>query len=236
MKHLFFDLDRTLWDFDTNSKMALTILFDELNLHNHVPSFQRFHTTYKKINAELWHKYGKGQLKKSDLRTQRFHDTLLAFDVNNKDLAQKLGKGYIEISPYQTNLFPDAISTLENLKSEAFQLHIITNGFKEVQFIKLRQSGLIDYFDVILCSEEVGKNKPASDVFIEALGRADAKANESIMIGDDYLVDVVGAERCGIKGVLFDPHQSYKNGTHDWHIKSLNEIPETIPWIVKSTL
>ena len=236
MKHIFFDLDRTLWDFEKNSQTALNILFDELKLENYLPSFQRFHTTYKKINAQLWHQYGKGQIQKSELRTKRFHDTLLAFDVNNKDLAHELGKGYVEISPYQTNLFPDAISTLDDLKSEQFELHIITNGFKEVQFIKLRQSGLIDYFDVILCSEEVGKNKPAKDVFMEALGRANASAHESVMIGDDYLVDIVGAEKCGIKGVLFDPYQEYKSGTHEWHIKALNEIPGTIPWLAKSNL
>ncbi|MBL1281191.1 MAG: YjjG family noncanonical pyrimidine nucleotidase [Fluviicola sp.] len=236
MKHIFFDLDHTLWDFEKNSEAALRILFEELELGNHLPSFQRFHTKYKKVNAKLWHLYGKGKLEKSVLRVKRFSDTFANFDIKNKELAEHLAKRYVEVSPYQTNLFPDAISVLEELKSNGHQLHIITNGFKEVQYIKLSESKMIDFFDVILCSEEVGKNKPAKEVFHEALSRANAKAEESIMIGDDFHVDVIGAENCGIKGVLFDPHSRQKSGTHEWHIQKLNEIPGLLPWMKESMI
>ena len=143
---------------------------------------------------------------------------------------------YIEVSPFQTNLFPNALSLLEELKSDGYELHIITNGFKEVQHIKLTESKLIHFFDVILCSEEVGKNKPAKEVFHEALSRANAKEHESIMIGDNYHADIIGAENCGIKAVLFDPHSRQKRGTHEWHIKNLNEIPALIPWIKQSLI
>lgn len=234
MKHIFFDLDHTLWDFEKNSEAALRILYKELELENHLPSFQRFHTKYKKINAKLWHLYGKGKLEKSVLRVKRFSDTFETFDLINKELAEKMATRYVEVSPFQVNLFPNAISILESLKKEGFDLHIITNGFKEVQHIKLKESGLIDFFDVILCSEEVGKNKPAKEVFHEALSRANAKASESIMIGDDYLVDVIGAENCGIPGILFDPHSGHKEGTHEWQIKNLEEITGLIPWIKQS--
>jgi putative hydrolase of the HAD superfamily len=236
MKHLFFDLDRTLWDFEKNSETALGILYEDLKLGDHMRSFNAFHKTYKKINARLWHAYGQGKLSKEELRIKRFNDTLKSFQINDPNLAAQLGEGYIKISPFQTNLFPGTKETLLDLKNDDYELHIITNGFKEVQYIKLEQSGLREFFDVIVCSEEVGKNKPAPEVFQYALSLAKSDADESIMIGDDYLVDVVGAERHGMKGILFDPHYSYKDGTHDWHIDHLEKIPGLIPWIKKSIL
>lgn len=236
MKHLFFDLDHTLWDFEKNSQSALEILFEELELKNHLPSFRRFHTSYRKVNAELWHLYTKGELDKSDLRVKRFSDTFKKFDFDNKEMAQLMAKRYLEVSPYQTNLFPHSIETLEELKNDGHQLHIITNGFKEVQHIKLEKSQLTQYFDIILCSEEVGKNKPHKSVFIEALNRAKANSNESIMIGDNYIADIIGAEKAGIAGILFDPHNNHEFGKHEWHINSLSKVKETIPWIKNSRM
>lgn len=236
MKHIFFDLDRTLWDFDTNSKNALEIMFEQHKLGDKMRSFQSFYTTYKKINGKLWSSYGSGKITKEILRVKRFEDTLKSFQINDPSLAITLGEDYLNISPYQTNIFPGTIETLKALKSNDHELHIITNGFKEVQGIKLENSGLRDYFDVIVCSEEVGKNKPAPEVFHRATTLASANPKESIMIGDDYKVDIVGAERFGMKGILFDPLKSYRDGTHDWQIDSLDKIPGLIPWIKKSTL
>ena len=236
MKHIFFDLDRTLWDFDTNSKAALEIMFEEHKLGDRMRSFQSFYTTYKKINGKLWNSYGSGKITKDVLRVKRFNDTLKCFQIDDVELATTLGEDYVNISPYQTNIFPGTIETLKELKGNDHELHIITNGFKEIQAIKLKNSGLSDYFDIIVCSEEVGKNKPAPEVFHHATSQANAVPSESLMIGDDYLVDVVGAERFGMKGILFDPHQSYRDGTHDWHIDSLDKIPGLIPWIKKTTL
>jgi len=236
MKHLFFDLDRTLWDFEKNSQTALKILYEEKKLSDHLRSFSSFHKTYKKINSELWHRYGQGKITKEELRFKRFNETLKRFQINNTELAQMLGEEYSNISPYQTNLFPETKNTLEALKKDNHALHIITNGFKDVQFIKLEKSGILHYFDIIVCSEEVGKNKPALDVFKYAMSHAKAKPHESIMTGDDYRVDVIGAVYAGMQGILFDPNNKYKPGTHDWHIKGLNQIPETIPWIKKTLL
>ncbi|MDG1148036.1 MAG: YjjG family noncanonical pyrimidine nucleotidase [Crocinitomicaceae bacterium] len=236
MKHLFFDLDRTLWDFEKNSEIALRAIYSDFELDNHFRSFRFFNTTYKKINAQLWHKYGAGKITRSELRVRRFIDTLKKVDVHNEELAIQLCEGYVKVSPFQTNLFPNAIETLINLKNEGYELHIITNGFKEVQYIKLEKSKLLEYFDVIVCSDEVGKTKPARDIFDYALHHAKAKPSESLMIGDDYLVDVIGAEKIGMQGILFDPNKSYREGTHEWIINNLNEIPELIPWITKTTL
>lgn len=230
MKHLFFDLDRTLWDFERNSENALNILFHDLGLDKQLKSFQGFHKTYKEINAKLWYDYGRGKITKEILRTKRFQDTLSTYKIDSPDLAKRLGEGYVEISPYQTLLLPNTKEVLTTLQKE-YELHIITNGFKEVQFIKLENSGIRDFFDVIVCSEDVGKNKPAPDVFQFALSRAGARSHESIMIGDDYQVDVIGAEGAGIKGILFDPDKKYEEGTHDFHINDLIEIHEVLPWM-----
>ncbi|XOV67159.1 MAG: YjjG family noncanonical pyrimidine nucleotidase [Fluviicola sp.] len=231
MKHIFFDLDRTLWDFEKNSEQALRILYDDLRLNDHMRDFETFFKSYKKINAKLWNSYGAGKLTKDVLRIKRFEDTLKSFQINSPEVAQQLAEGYVAISPRQTNIFPHTHETLEALKNEGKQLHIITNGFKEVQFIKLENCGLLDYFDVIICSEDVGKNKPAPEIFQHTMKLASAKPEESVMIGDDLRVDVQGAERQGMTGVLFDPHRFYKDRAHEWIIYDLSRLPEIIPFM-----
>ncbi len=231
MRHLFFDLDHTLWDFEKNSQTALSILYEDLKLSNHLRSFQSFHTAYKKINAALWFEYGKGNITKEELRIKRFSRTLSHFDVRNKPLAEELAVGYMNISPYQTHVFPNAHKTLGQLKNEGYELHIITNGFREVQFIKLKKSNLLDYFDIVLCSEEVGKNKPHRLVFDRAVEMAGTHLETSVMIGDNYHADIIGAENAGMKAILFDPKKSHKQGTHRWHVHELSDIPSLLPFM-----
>lgn len=228
LNHIFFDLDRTLWDFETNSKAALIQIFDELRLADHIPSFDAFYKEYRMVNADFWEKYSKGTISKAALRSGRFAKTLEKFSIINENMSNQLGERYIQVSPYQTNLFPGTKETLIELKNTDRQLHIITNGFKEVQFIKLENSGILDYFDDVLCSEEVGVNKPNPLVFKKALERTNAKNTESIMIGDDFNADVLGAEKCGIRGVLFDPHNHHAERAGVERIQSLNEIPAKI--------
>lgn len=228
IENVFFDLDRTLWDFETNSKVAIENLFEELKLSEKIASFDSFHATYRKINGHYWDLYSKGGITKEELRSIRFIDTLKSFDIADEKLGIQLGDLYIKTAPYQTHLFPDTISTLQTLKEADYKLHIITNGFKEVQFIKLQKSGLIDFFDDILCSEEVGKNKPHPSVFKTALERNKAKSDQSIMIGDDFQADVLGAESCGIQGVLFDPNNNYKARNEITKIINLNQIHDIL--------
>lgn len=235
-QHIFFDLDRTLWDFEKNSKIALTQLFHHHGLHNHIANFHAFYGHYKLKNAQLWKEYGAGRLKKEALRDERFRVTLNHFAINDEDLVKKISDGYVELSPQQTALFPNAIETLEYLKKEGYTMHIITNGFKEVQFIKLKNSGLIDFFDVIVCSEDVGYNKPNPAIFNHSLSKAAATAEKSVMIGDDYEVDVLGALNFGMKGVLFDPYNEFKSSVDGNKIKNLNELSALLPWVFKTNL
>ena len=225
---VFFDLDRTLWDFEKNSEVALRILFEEFQLGESIPSFKKFHGEYKRVNARFWKAYGEGKISQAELRAGRFRDTLAFFGVNNKTMGADMNAKYIAISPYQTHLFPSTKEVLLDLKEKNYRLHIITNGFKEVQHTKLEQSGLDEFFESVLCSEEVGKSKPHPSVFYEAMSRAQTKANQSVMIGDDFNADIIGAENVGIPGVLFDPNRKYiKNRTVN-RIENLTEIPNKI--------
>jgi putative hydrolase of the HAD superfamily len=231
--HLFFDLDRTLWDFEKNSQQALRILYKDLGLKEKIPNFYAFYNKYKNVNNVLWVLYGKGKLSKEQLRTTRFEKTLHKFGIVDEKLNLKLNEGYIEISPNQTHVFPNAIETLTSLKKDGFKMHIITNGFKEVQFRKLKNCGFEPFFDVIVCSEEVGKNKPAPEVFHYAMKKANAIPSKSVMIGDDLRVDIVGGANAGMHTILFDPHKKYRKHCSDYQIKSLDQIPEILPWVFR---
>ena len=226
-KHVFFDLDRTLWDFDENSKVALLQIFVDLDLAPFFGTFDRFYNAYVAQNARLWSFYGDGKLSKEVLRYERFNATLKQFKHDDLILAKKMGEMYVSISPFQKQLFPGAITCLTTLKSIGFGLHIITNGFEEVQYIKLKNCGLDVFFDVVVCSEVVGKNKPSRAIFQFALKEVGCKPSDAIMIGDDYRADISGALNSGIKAIHFDPHGlSKENYAHT--CKSLEELPEMV--------
>jgi putative hydrolase of the HAD superfamily len=223
-KNLFFDLDHTLWDFETNSKNALRIIYNEFQLNEYVKHFEHFYKVYKKVNAEMWKLYGNGKITKNELRIIRFKKTLEKFNQNDPTLTNQLANSYLEISPKQTQLFPSTLETLEELKKLNYKLHIITNGFKEVQFIKLENSNLLHFFDVIICSEMVGFNKPNPKIFYHAMKEAKANPTKSIMIGDDPRVDILGAISAGMDAILFDPKNEYQKMKHT-KIGELSELP-----------
>ncbi len=224
IKDLFFDLDRTLWDFEKNSEAALQLLFDSYGLDQIFKSFTDFHASYKQINLELWELYRQHRIAKEELRIKRFTNTLEVVNVKDKNLVQKLADDYVYISPRQTKLFPGTLNTLKKLSEKEYRLHIITNGFKEVQYIKLANSGLQAFFDMVLCSEEVGKNKPHPAVFQTALSNAKAEANTAMMIGDDFATDIIGAQNVGMHAVLFDPELTQNEAKNTRRISKLPEL------------
>ncbi|MDA7803692.1 YjjG family noncanonical pyrimidine nucleotidase [Crocinitomix sp.] len=223
IKHIFFDLDHTLWDFDKNSSEALSELFFELALNEEIENLTEFIAIYQRINAKYWNLYNHGKVTKEQVRNDRFIETLNHFEVRNAvERSKILGTRYIETSPHKTHLFPDAHETLTYLQSK-YKLHIITNGFSEVQHIKLHNTKLKDYFDMILCTEEVGVNKPHPLVFETALAKTKAKSFESIMIGDNPETDILGAKNCGFSTVLFNPNKG-KTNVESIEIQGLKEL------------
>lgn len=232
-RHLFFDLDRTLWDFDRNSERALRFLFEETQPVHQLPSFYKFNQVYKEVNADLWKKYGRGKISKEELRDTRFQKAFRKLGLNNHELNTHFNEEYLRISPLQTELFPNTIETLDVLQQEGYRMHIITNGFKEVQMTKLEKSSILPFFDVIISSEEIGVNKPDPRIFQHAMAAADTRPQHSVMIGDDMNVDVMGAERAGMHGIHFDPKKQLSRKKSDFRIHDLNELPELLPWIFR---
>lgn len=222
-KHLFFDLDHTLWDFEKNSAETLRELYEEMNLNAHIADVNAFISIYQTINARYWDLYNHGKATKAEVRTGRFTDTLNHFKVPAAErLANEFGAAYIERSPTKNNVFDGTHDTLTYLK-ERYQLHIITNGFTEVQYLKLKNCDLTHFFDLILCTEEVGVNKPNPLVFQTALERTQASPSESVMIGDNPETDIKGAQNCGLHTILFNPHFAhYEVDSHQ--INTLSEL------------
>jgi putative hydrolase of the HAD superfamily len=204
-KHIFFDLDRTLWDFDSSSEMAFSEIFDKYNLFGKgIESVKTFQKAYNIHNEELWELYRVGKIEKENLRNLRFHLTLADFGIVDHELASNIGDDYLAISPLKVSLFPNALEILAYLQSK-YTLHLITNGFSEVQFIKLKASGLDKYFNEVITSEDAGVKKPDVRIFEYSLQKTGAEVHESLMVGDDPEVDVKGAQNAGIDAVLFDP-------------------------------
>lgn len=213
-KHIFFDLDRTLYDFDLNSKATIEDIFTEFELQKSgIPLFEDFYKTYNSYNILLWEKYRHGSITKDKLSTNRFLYTLSDYGINNIALAEIIAHYYIENSPKKTCLFPGTIETLAYLKNK-YKLHIITNGFEEIQFHKLNNSGLAPFFDQIITSEEAGVKKPDPYIFGIALEKAHAVVSESLMIGDDLEIDILGAKNIGMDQV----YANYSKVPHNYNI------------------
>jgi putative hydrolase of the HAD superfamily len=205
-KHIFFDLDHTLWDFEQNSKEALLEIFHEYHVQQILNcTFNDFITVYHAVNHAYWEAYKKNEVSREKLRNGRFTDTLAHFKNNNIKLAEEISEAYILKSPYKKQLFEGALRVLDYLTHKGYQLHIITNGFNEVQYIKLTESGLLPYFKTITTSEHAGQNKPNEEIFLHALAKAEAKKTESIMIGDNFEADIEGAILAGIAAIWFNP-------------------------------
>ncbi len=223
-KHLFFDLDRTLWDFEKSAIEAFQDIFEKYNLaQKGIDDFIAFHKKYTDHNHRLWDLYREGMLEKDVLRWKRFYLTLLDYGIDNRELADAMGTAYLEISPRKVNLFPHVMETLEYLAPK-YHLHLITNGFQEVQEIKIKTSGMDQYFEKLITSEEAGVKKPDPRIFYYALDKTGALADESLMIGDDYPVDIEGARQVGIDQVYFDPDAVSKENNCTYKIRDLLEL------------
>ena len=198
IKHIFFDLDHTLWDFEKNSALAFQQVFNEQNITIDISNFLK---TYQPINFAYWKMYREDKLSKSRLRYGRLKDT---FDelgyVVSEELVNTVSLDYIDYLPNYNNLLNGAIELLDYLQDK-YELHIITNGFEEVQTLKLENSGIKKYFNQIITSESVGVKKPNSKVFDIALLSASTDASKSIMIGDNYEADILGALNVGMLAI-----------------------------------
>jgi len=222
-KHIFFDLDRTLWDFDSNSRSALMDVFELHQLGRYFDSPEPFISGYHKHNEVLWNRYRKGTIKKELLRSLRFDLTLQDAKVEDNELAKAIGEDYLQLSTEKTILFPYTHEILEYLDKK-YPLYILTNGFRETQFSKMKNCDLSKYFHTVFTSETIGFNKPHPKIFQWAVSSVNGRKEECIMIGDDIEVDILGAQSYGIDQVFFNPEKLITEARPTHTIESLAEL------------
>lgn len=226
-KHIFFDLDHTIWDFDRNAEETLHELYFRYSF-DHIfnsPTSETFIATYTTNNHRLWDLYHHGKIDKPTLRKLRFADTFTQLGVNPELFPVAFEEEYLEICPTKTNLFPNAHETLGYLQ-DRYTLHLISNGFKEACEKKLEHSKLAPYFDTIVISEIVGINKPDRRIFEHALKNGKAIKEEAVMIGDNIDADVRGAQNAGLDAIFFNPLEVEKPQDINHMIKDLNELQQ----------
>lgn len=224
-KHLFFDLDHTLWDFDANARATLEQLHLDLRLVDKgIHDFELFHKNYLAHNEKLWARYRNGYIKQEELRLKRMWLTLLDFKIADEALARQLSELFLQLLPTRTILFPDTIEVLTYLSDKAYGMHLITNGFEKTQHSKLKSSGLDIFFREVVTSESSNSLKPQREIFEYALNKTGASLAESIMIGDSLEVDIAGAKGAGMDQVhvnFNDAPQSFEPTYTVRHLKEL---------------
>lgn len=213
-KHILIDLDDTLWDFRRNSKIAMQEIYNDYELIKYYDSFESFYDVYMTKNHQLWEQYAKGEITKNYLSLERFLYPLRIVGCENVELAQKLGTDFLYRTTMQTNLVEGAIETLDYLKSKNYTLSIISNGFIEVQYTKLRRSGLLPYFTNIFLSEEIGYQKPDIRFFQAVLEKLEAKPSDCLVVGDNLQTDIQGAQNANINSVYFTNHSEISEKDH----------------------
>lgn len=221
--HLFFDLDRTLWDFEANTSEVLKEIYDEFGLKVYFGNFFTFSRVYHEVNSELWAKYSREIITKDILRWTRFYKTLFQYNCDDIELSKKIGDIYVERSPRKTKLYPDTSETLACLNKK-YKQYILTNGFVEVQHIKVKNCNLEKYFQRVFTSEEIGKMKPSEIFFNYVLSELHVRPENCLMIGDDEKADIEGARNCNIDQVLFNPQKTKTSCNPTFEISNLKEL------------
>jgi len=227
-KHVFFDLDRTLWDFDAAAEVAFERIYEQYRLKDlGIPSAHEFHEVYHPLNERLWELYREEKITKDKLNRTRFVLPLEHYGIHDTELADHLSEDYVYWSPRIVRLVSGTMELLNYLKPK-YHLHLITNGFQEVQDTKLNLSGLKPYFETLTVSEEVGVKKPNPEIFYYALRKANATPEESIVIGDEMAVDIDGARAANIDQIFYNASGKAIEGERTFEVRNLLEIKEIL--------
>ena len=227
-RHIFFDLDHTLWDFEKNANETLHTLFERHNFARFGTfTVEQFVSVYSDINHALWRMYQSNKISQQQLREVRFVRTLTKLGVPEDQVPATISAEFTDILPQKTAVFPYTHEVLDYLKPN-YRLHLITNGFNDIQSLKLASSNLAHYFEEVITSEHSGHLKPDPRMFRHALERTGATAAESLMIGDNLECDVLGAYNSGIDQVYFNPdkRRHFNQITHE--ISCLSELKDIL--------
>ena len=225
IRHIFFDLDNTLWDHRKNARLTLEELFvrEKVKQNYHI-DFEEFHKEYFTINEDLWAKIRDGKIDKEYLRKHRFYDSFLFFGIDDFELSQRFEHHFLDEILNYNELVPGAFELLEYLSEKKYTLHILSNGFEEVTHKKTELSGIKNYFQTITSADEIDIRKPQPEIYDYALKKSGAQKEESIMIGDDWIADVEGAKSFGLEAIFFDTFNDNFEAEGVFVVKHLSEI------------
>lgn len=225
--HLFFDLDHTLWDFDTNAKMSLIDIYKEFELHKKiVGEFDLFYKKYLHHNKILWERYQNGFINAEELKWRRMWRTLLEFKVGDELLSKSLSARFLEILPTKNELFPHTVEILNYLKERNYTMHLITNGFEKTQWSKIQNSKIDHYFTHMITSEASNSMKPEKEIFEYALNKANATVSESIMIGDNQSADIKGGIDAGMDTIFVNHINEESTLKPTYVVTHLNQLEQ----------
>jgi putative hydrolase of the HAD superfamily len=223
IRHIFFDLDDTLWDLRKNSREGMKTTLEIHGLYLTEEEFERFINTYINYNKIAWEAYYKDKISKEDLRLKRFAWTLEHFGIFNQELTKKLSETYMKITPTQKNLVEGCMNALDFFCSGDYKLHIITNGFPDVQNVKLQSSGILNYFQNVFISDNIGFRKPQIEIFKYCEKITGAEPEQCLMVGDQFETDVIGALNAGWTSVWLNRFES-KRYTYSNTIQKLDDL------------
>jgi putative hydrolase of the HAD superfamily len=227
-KNLFIDLDDTLWDTQHNNKECLKEIYTDYEFNRYFDSFETFYDYYMPNNLLLWKQYRNHEIDRQTLITERFRHVLRVKGIDDKEAALQLNHDFLERTTTKTRLIPGAIDLLEYLRP-FYKMYILSNGFREVQFRKLVNSGLAPYFLRMILSEDAGIQKPHKKIFDFALVNTNSRRCETLMIGDSWEADIAGARNAGIRQLWFNPEGLPANGfTPTYTVYSLAEIKDIL--------
>lgn len=227
-KHLFFDLDHTIWDFETNAKQSLQQIFKDELQSKIDTSFDGFYDRYSFHNHQLWARYEKGFIGVEELKWKRMWRALLDFKLADEPLSKKLSNQFLAVLPTKKEVFPYAFEILDYLRNKNYNLHLITNGFEVTQQAKLKHSGLDKYFPIMITSEASNSLKPKKEIFDFALEKTGANINESIMIGDNQDADIAGALNVGMDAIFVNHINAASKIKATYTITHLKELEEIL--------
>lgn len=221
---LLFDLDHTLWDYETNAEETLKDLFVRFKLEERgVTSFRYFVETFRRINRDLWDRYDRGLIGQETIRTERFDRVFRDTGIEDSRSALEFSKFYLQELPQKKNLLPEARETLEYLHPR-YPITVVTNGFDEIQSAKIASAGIGHYFRHVVTSQRAGNKKPSRRIFEFALEQTGHAPEQAVMVGDNLQTDIAGAAAAGIDTVFYNPGQTIHSVPVTYEIKSLKEL------------
>lgn len=225
---LFFDLDHTLWDYEKNSTEALSDLYTKYKLEEtETITLDLFLKTFEKVNSKLWNNYNKGHIGRDYIREKRFLQILDTFGIRDEKMSNYMSEEYLNSCPQKTHLFPHTFEVLNYLK-ERYRLFILTNGFNDVQKIKITNSKLDTYFEGMITSDSSGHRKPSKEIFDYAMLRAKTQNHQSLMIGDNLTTDIKGAQSAEIDAVFFNPQKNKHKASINYEIDCLSQLMDIL--------